>query len=107
MTHPSRSKGNRFETRCVRELADYGIFAKKVPLSGSLGGEHSHDLRLPHGKAIECKHYKRWLKRFYDWLDKGPNYILCTEDRGEILVVMRLAEFAELLRGQDGDATRN
>jgi hypothetical protein len=99
VTNPSKVKGSRFENECVRELADYGIYAKKVPLSGSLGGEYSHDLNLPEsGKTVECKHYKRWLAKFYGWLAKGPNYLLCKEDRGGILVVMTLAEFAELCR---------
>lgn len=101
MTHPSRAKGNRFETRVVRELADRGIFAKKVPLSGSLGGDHCHDLHLPEtNHRIECKHYKRWLAKFYGWLAKGPDYLFCTEDRGDILVVMTLDKWAELIRGQ-------
>lgn len=101
MTHPSRAKGNRFETECVVKLGELGIAAKKVPLSGSLGGEYSDDLILPHGKRGECKHYKRWLAKFYGWLAKGPNYLFVKEDRGGILVVMTLAEFAELQRGSE------
>ncbi len=99
MTHPSRSKGNRFESECVRALAERGVVAKKVPLSGSLGGEHSHDLKIG-VDMVECKHYKRWLGRFYGWLAKGPDYLFVKEDRGETLVIMSLDTFVRL-HGKD------
>lgn len=95
VTHPSRQKGNRFETLCLHELAARGMVARKVPLSGSLGGEHAHDLILG-SHRIECKHYKRWLAKFYAWLAKGPDFLFVKEDRGEILVVMTLDTFARL-----------
>ena len=103
MTHPSRSKGNRFETQCVEELRERGIYARKVPLSGSLGGEYQHDLYLGPDKSetVECKHYKRWLGRFYGWLAAGPRYLFVKEDAGDTLVIMPLAEFARLVRNQD------
>lgn len=102
MTHPSRQKGNRFETLCLQELHAHGILARKVPLSGSLGGEYQHDLYLGHGKdeTGECKHYKRWLGKFYGWLAKGPSYLFVKEDRGPTLVVMTIDTFARL-RGPD------
>ena len=102
MTHPSRAKGNRFESECVATLKGYDIHARKVPLSGSLGGEYQHDLSLGAGKedTVECKHYKRWLGKFYGWLEKGPRYLFVKEDRGETLVVMSLETFARL-RGPD------
>jgi Holliday junction resolvase len=100
MTHPSRAKGNRFETQCVKELAELGIVAKKVPLSGSLGGEHSHDLVIG-GKRVECKTRKRAWTDLFGFLQKGPNYLMIKADRTDTLVVMALSEFAELLRGQE------
>jgi hypothetical protein len=100
MTHPSRRKGNVFETEVVAALKDHGINVKKVPLSGSLGGEYCHDLVLPdRNERIECKRREKMgLSEFYAWLAKGPDYILYRRSRSDILVTMTFDKFVELLK---------
>jgi Holliday junction resolvase len=45
----SRDKGNRIEREMVHRHLDNGIFAERVPLSGSAGGSFSGDLRRADG----------------------------------------------------------
>ena len=102
-----RQKGDRYERWCVHALQALGIPCKRVPLSGAAqrsGVEYQHDLRIiVQGEEVpvECKHYKRWLGRFYGWLAAGPRYLFVKEDAGDTLVIMPLAEFARLVRNQD------
>lgn len=98
MTHPSKRKGNAFETEIVKELAARGVAAKKVPLSGALGGEYSHDLFIgPH--SGECKRRARAWSDLFGFLKKGPDFLFCRSDRTETMVVMSLDKFVEILRG--------
>lgn len=46
MGNKNKSKGSYHERRITQWLNDQGIEAKRVPLSGSLGGEWSGDIHL-------------------------------------------------------------
>lgn len=46
MANKSKLKGTYHEKWCVRWLEHYGIEAKRQPLSGSLGGEFTGDLKV-------------------------------------------------------------
>lgn len=98
MPNRSRQKGDRFERECIADLAELGIAAKRVPLSGALGGEHSHDLVLPDGLRAECKTRKRAWTDLFGFLAKGPNVLFIKSDRTDTLAVLTLAEYARLLR---------
>jgi hypothetical protein len=100
MTHPNRIKGNKFERRCVKELQGDGIGAERIPLSGSAGGSFTGDINVPvrgEDKRIECKTSKRGagFKTLYGWLE-GRYALMLTQPRSDILVVLRLSDFAKL-----------
>ena len=46
MTSKSKRKGNYHENWFVKLFNSWKLPAKKVPLSGSLGGEHTGDIKL-------------------------------------------------------------
>lgn len=96
----AKAKGDRFERECVNFLNSAGIPASRVPLSGSLGGEYSDDLRVEVAglrRNVECKSRKSGFGTLYGWL--GSCYALFTkDDRCEPLVVMRLADWRVLVQ---------
>ena len=66
---PSRSKikGNYHENWFIKLFSSWKLPCKKVPLSGSLGGEHTGDLKL----TINNKEYIIEVK--YRAVDKFPS----------------------------------
>jgi hypothetical protein len=46
MANKSKSKGSYHERKIVEWLQEIGVKAKRQPLSGSLGGEYSGDIKL-------------------------------------------------------------
>jgi hypothetical protein len=105
-----RQKGDRFERWCVNALQAMGVPAKRVPLSGAAqraGAEYQHDLRvvvLGESLAVECKERAApFLGMFYRWFAPGPRYLFVKATRGDTLVVMKLDEFARLVRPNPED----
>jgi hypothetical protein len=96
--NPSRAKGDRFERDCVNELKDLGLEAQRVPLSGAAGGLFGSDIVVgDHKYKVECKTRKRFIGQFLGWLE-GNYALFVKEDRSETLVVMRLEDFAALIK---------
>lgn len=100
MGSSSRRKGTRFE----REVAEFfekflGVEAYRIPLSGAARGFRG-DVVVPGvfgGWPIECKFGNRVPKTPYVWL--GDNAALIMRRKREpALIVMRLADWADLLR---------
>jgi len=101
----SKRKGGDFEREVVRHLVSLGVDAKKMPLSGALGGEYGGDIKLVirrngdwlGDERAECKIRKRAWADIYSWL--AGNYCLfIRREKSETLVVMRLADFARLIK---------
>ena len=67
MPSKSKIKGNYNENWFVKLFKSWNLSAKKVPLSGSLGGEHSGDIKL----IINDKEYVVEIK--YRAVDKFPS----------------------------------
>ena len=101
MGNPSKRKGSGFEREIVRFLQASGIAAaERVPLSGAAGGSHTGDIDCPIrgiDRKLECKRRRRAFGTLYGYM--GGNFALVLrDDRTEPLVLMRLADFAELAR---------
>ena len=101
MPNPSKIKGSSFEREVVAILQEHGVAAEKIPLSGAIkGGSFEGDIDCPVrgiDRKLECKRRRRQFATIYGWL--ADNYALVVrDDRTEPLVVMRLADFAELAR---------
>ena len=67
MPSKSKIKGNYHENWFVKLFNSWKLPAKKVPLSGSLGGEHTGDIKL----IINDKEYVVEIK--YRAVDKFPS----------------------------------
>ena len=97
--HPSKRKGAGFEREVVAFLQEQGIAALKIPLSGAVSGFEG-DITCPVrglDKKLECKRRARAFGTLYGWM--RDNYALVIrDDKTEPLVVMRLKDFAGLIK---------
>ena len=75
MPSKSKIKGNYHENWFVKLFNSWKLPAKKVPLSGSLGGEHIGDIKL----VINDKEYVVEVK--YRAVDGFPNPFRVLENR--------------------------
>jgi hypothetical protein len=108
MPNASRQKGDRFERACIAALADLGVKAERVPLSGgAIGGSFEDDLLVDvcgTTRHVECKTRKRAWSDLFGWLNPQhhahkPYCLFIKADRTDTLVVMDLATFATLAQG--------
>ena len=110
MANKNKSKGSYHERKITELFNSIGIPAKRVPLSGSLGGEWSGDIHL----TLDGRHLVTEVK----YRDKSgfpsPFTVLDNRDlaiykrktgKPQTIVVMPAELFAELLG--DTDANRN
>jgi hypothetical protein len=75
MPSKSKIKGNYHENWFVKLFTSWKLPVKKVPLSGSLGGEHTGDIKL----VINGKEYVVEIK--YRSVDGFPNVFKVLENR--------------------------
>ena len=95
----SRDKGNRTEREVVRVLQNAGIAGERVPLSGAAHGSFGGDVSCPVlgiDQRLEVKCRSRGFQQIYGWLNDGLYGVCLKQDRGEILIVTRLKDWAEL-----------
>ena len=79
MASKSRNKGNYHEKKVKAWLEEQGVETKKVPLSGSLGGEFTGDLHIKVGGrrlVVEVK---------YRHKSNFPNVFNAFEDRDVVV----------------------
>lgn len=96
----SRNKGARVERGVVHAFQESGLAAERVPLSGAMQGKFSGDVWCPVrgiDQVFEVKCRADGFKQIYEWLS-GHYGLVIKRDRDEPLVVIRLAEFAELAK---------
>jgi len=99
----SRNKGARNERGVVNELRAAGIAAVKVPLSGAAGGRFGGDVLVEDRLRFEAKVRRDGFRELYRWINE--NYrVFIRADRQQTLIVIRLPDFAELLKPGGGDA---
>lgn len=97
----SRDKGNRAERTIVNTFIDAGIAAERVPLSGSVGGSYSGDLKfeaLGQQWLGESKCRAGGFRQLYQWL-APVRALFVKSDRNEVLVVVRLSDFIRIVKG--------
>lgn len=101
MVSVAKRKGSGFEREVVETFRAAGIPAKRVPLSGAVEffeGDVIITLGI-YEYTVECKRRKAGFKTLYGWL--GDNHFLAfRDDKCEPLIVMRLKDFATLMRGE-------
>ena len=108
MANKNKSKGSYHERKLTEWLNSIGIKAKRVPLSGSLGGEWSGDIHI----TLDGRHLVTEVK----YRDKSgfpsPFTVLDNRDlaiykrktgKPQTIVIMPSELFASLLGGKDVD----
>lgn len=98
----SRDKGARFEREVVNQLKEYGLDAKRVPLSGATDFA-KNDIHVTSGfdPRITLSGELKRRKALPAWIEEaleGADFMVMREDGGKSLVVIRLPLFAELLQ---------
>ena len=98
----SRDKGNRIEREMVHRHLDNGVFAERVPLSGSAGGSFSGDLRIGSLRGeVKARRAGQGFKTLERWL--GDNDLLfLRRDRAEPIVVMEWQTYMQIMREREG-----
>jgi hypothetical protein len=98
-----KAKGARCELEVARQLQSHGLVATKTPLSGSLGGIYSGDVRLTllgRELVIECKSRKKF-DTLHGWLQNRDLLVLRANHQVG-LVVLPLDLFAEIAAKAEG-----
>lgn len=97
MTHPSKRKGNGYERELVKYFQSSGIPAKRAYASnGEALGHHATVDVLAGGKRLQAKRRARiaaWMKP-----SEHQDGVVVREDRGQSLVILTLAEYADLVK---------
>ena len=90
MPSPSKAKGNRFEREIVNRLTNLGIKAKRAWGSNgaSLGMHEEVDVLVGSSFKIQAKCRKKIASFLIP--TEHVDAVICKEDRGEMLIIMRL-----------------
>ena len=90
MPSPSKAKGNRFEREIVNKLTSLGITAKRAWGSNgaSLGMHEEVDVLVGNSFKIQAKCRKKIASFLIP--TEHVDAVVCKQDRGEILIIMRL-----------------
>jgi len=103
MSRRERDKGIRAERALVNLLDAVGVYAHRVPLSGS-SPNYKGDLIIPSwfGEIpVEVKHRNDIADRLWTWL-QGRAALFVKRDRRPWLVVMPLAAMVDLIKSAKG-----
>ena len=95
MPSPSKAKGNRFEREIVNKLTSLGITAKRAWGSNgaSLGMHEEVDVLLGKDFKIQAKCRKKLASFLVP--TEHVNAVVCKQDRGETLIIMRFDDWLE------------
>ena len=95
----SKAKGSGFELEVVRAHQELGIAARKMPLSGALGGDLRGDVQIA-CLVGECKRRARGFASLYKALEQGggSDLLFVRDDRHETLVVLPWETWACFLK---------
>ena len=90
MSHPSKQKGNRFERLCVDKAQSYGVGAERAWGSNgrALGMHEEVDVLVGSNFKIQAKCRKKIASFLIP--TEHVDAVICKEDRGEMLIIMRL-----------------
>ena len=101
----SKAKGRRAEHDIAKRHIELGVPAKRMPLSGSLGGEWSDDVELPYGHVeVKSRANAAGWRVIIGWMKQCPAIFL-KQDRVDPLVVLTWATYADLVAHKYGSVT--
>ena len=95
----AKTKGTRVERELVQKLEAEGVTAWRVPMSGSLGGSLSADIKIgkARGFSVEVKARGGGFSTIEKWLGNNQALFL-KRDRQEPMVVLEWEMFIELIK---------
>ena len=97
MAHPSKQKGNRFEREIVKLCEIWDVLCKRAWGSNgaSLGMHEEVDLII--GKEPKIKIQAKCRKKLASFLQPSEHVdaVICKQDRGETLIILRLEDWLE------------
>ena len=97
MPSPSKAKGNRFEREVVNKAKEAGFRAKRAWGSNgqSLGMHEEVDLII--GENPKVKIQAKCRKKLASFLipSEHVDAVVCKQDRGETLIIMRFDDWLE------------
>ena len=95
MPSPSKAKGNRFEREIVNKLTSLGITAKRAWGSNgaSLGMHEEVDVLMGDDFKIQAKCRKKLASFLVP--TEHVDAVVCKQDRGETLIIMRFDDWLE------------
>ena len=97
MTHPSKRKGNHFEREIVNQATACGIPAERAYASNGKALGHAEDVDcVIGGHRVQAKRRKA-LAAFLR-PSETVDAVAFREDRGETFVLLRLADWLNLLQ---------
>ena len=98
MSNKSKAKGNRFERLIVSMTQDAGIDAKRAwGSNGAALGEHEEVDLIIGRKSGKVKIQAKCRKKLASFLlpSEHVDAVVCKQDRGETLIIMRFDDWLE------------
>ena len=95
MPSPSKAKGNRFEREIVNKVIDHGLKSKRAWGSNgmSLGMHEEVDLLIGKDFKVQAKCRKKLASFLLP--SEHVDAVVCKQDRGETLIIMRFSDWLE------------
>ena len=97
MPSPSKAKGNRFEREIVNKAIQSGLTAKRAwGSNGAALGMHE-EVDLVIGKEPEIKIQAKCRRKLASYLipSEHVDAVVCKQDRGEVLIILRFEDWLE------------
>ena len=97
MPSPSKQKGNRFEREVVNKAVQSGLTAKRAwGSNGAALGMHE-EVDLVIGKQPEIKIQAKCRRKLASYLipSEHVDAVVCKQDRGEVLIILRFEDWLE------------
>ena len=97
MPSPSKQKGNRFEREVVNKAVQSGLTAKRAwGSNGAALGMHE-EVDLVIGKEPEIKIQAKCRRKLASYLipSEHVDAVVCKQDRGEVLIILRFEDWLE------------
>ena len=97
MPSPSKQKGNRFEREVVNKAVQSGLTAKRAwGSNGAALGMHE-EVDLGIGKEPEIKIQAKCRRKLASYLipSEHVDAVVCKQDRGEVLIILRFEDWLE------------
>lgn len=102
MSSPSKTKGNNYEREIVKLAKQIGLESERAYASNGKALGYSEDVDLiikTANKVYKVQAKRRKTLPFYLQPSESVDFTVFRQDRGETLVLIRLTDLLELIKG--------